>query len=290
MLTALISILSRIPLRVQYFLSDYLIYPLICYVVRYRRKMVEKNLRLAFPDKSAAERKQLMHAFYRQFCDTIVEIIYGYRCSDEELIKRVSFEHADMVDRYAREKGGCIVMMAHMGNWEWMASLQCRLTPGVKEVNVYRRLKSESMDRLMLAIRGKRSGDCVEKQRILREMVRYRAEKQPIVVGLVSDQKPRPEVTRTWVEFLHQETGFLDGGEMLGKKFGYPVVCHIVRRPARGIYETEFQLLSEDPKNTADGEITAAYAKALEQNIIEQPELWLWTHHRFKWKRNALNN
>ena len=47
------------------------------YVVRYRRKLVEKNLRLSFPEKSEAERKQIARDFYHQFCDTIVETIYG---------------------------------------------------------------------------------------------------------------------------------------------------------------------------------------------------------------------
>ena len=159
------------------------------------------------------------------------------------------------------------------------------VSEGVTELNVYRRLKNAGMDRLMLAIRGKRGGACVEKQRILREMVRYRAEKKPVTVGLLSDQKPRPEVTRTWVEFLHQETGFLDGGEVLAKKFGYPVFYLYITRTARGYYHVDMRTLAAQPKDTAEGEITKAYAKVLEENIHEQPELWLWTHNRFRWKR-----
>ena len=117
-------------------------------------------------------------------------------------------------------------------------------------------------------------------------MVRFRAEKKPIVLGLIADQKPRPEVTRTWVEFLHQETGFLDGGEMLAKKFNYPVFCLYVERPERGHYKARFNLISMDPKNTEDGFITTAYARNLEANILAAPHLWLWTHNRWKWKRN----
>ena len=135
------------------------------------------------------------------------------------------------------------------------------------------------------AIAAKRGGACVEKQRILREMVRYRAEKQPVTIGLLSDQKPRPEVTRTWVTFLHQETGFLDGGEVLGKKFGYPVFYLYVTRTQRGYYHVEMKTVSANPKETAEGEITTAYARVLEQNINEQPFLWLWTHDRWKWQR-----
>lgn len=257
------------------------------HVVRYRRKMTDRNLALAFPEKSEAERRQLAKAFYHQFCDTIVESIYGYRCSNEEMRRRVVFEHMDEVNRLIDAAGGGILMLAHFGNWEWMASIQQWVSEGVTELNVYRRLKNAGMDKLMLALRGKRGGACVEKQRILREMVRYRAEKKPVTVGLLSDQKPRPEVTRTWVEFLHQETGFLDGGEVLAKKFGYPVFYLYITRTARGYYHVDMRTLAAQPKDTAEGEITKAYAKVLEENIHEQPELWLWTHNRFRWKRSV---
>ena len=258
------------------------------HVVRYRRKLTAKNLAFAFPEKSEKERQEIARDFYYQFCNTIVESIYGYMCSDEEMRERVVFENMEEVNRLVDAAGGGIFMLAHFGNWEWQASVQQWVSPGVTELNVYRRLKNKGMDKLMLAIRAKRGGECVEKQRILREMVRYRAEKKPVTIGLLSDQKPRPEVTRTWVEFLHQETGFLDGGEVLGKKFGYPVFYAYITRTERGYYRTDMRLLSAKPQETAEGEITKAYAKALEQNIQEQPELWLWTHNRFKYRKNEV--
>lgn len=116
-------------------------------------------------------------------------------------------------------------------------------------------------------------------------MVKYRAEKKPVTVGLISDQKPRPEVTRIWVDFLHQETGFLDGGEMLSKKFGFPVFFAYTTRTKRGYYHVDVQVISAAPQQTEEGEITKAYAKKLEENILAQPHLWLWTHNRFKWKK-----
>lgn len=289
MLKGLVSILSRLPLRVHHAFADWLIYPLMMYVVRYRRRLVAKNLHLSFPDKTEAERKQIARDFYHQFCYTIVETVYGYRMTDEEMKERVVFEGMDEVNQLVDAAGGGLFMLAHFGNWEWMASVQQWVSPGVTELNVYRRLKSEAMDKLMLDIRSKRGGACVEKQRILRELVRYRAEKKPVTVGLLSDQKPRPEVTRTWTTFLHQETGFLDGAEVLGKKFGYPVFYLYITREERGRYHVQMQTIAADPKNTAEGEITETYARLLEQNIQEQPHLWLWTHNRWKWKKNVRN-
>lgn len=282
----MIYLLSKLPLRVHYWFADWLLYPFMYHVARYRRKVVAKNLRLSFPDKTEKERKQIAKDFYHQFCNTIVETIYGFRCSEQEMRQRVVFDNMDEVNRHVDAARGGIFMLAHFGNWEWMASIQQWVSPNVTEMNIYRRLKNRRMDKLMLSIRAKRGGICVEKQRVLREMVRYRANKKPVTVGLLSDQKPRPEVTRTWVTFLNQETGFLDGGEVLAKKFGFPVFYLYITRETRGYYRAQMVPLSTEPKNTQEGEITTAYARILEQNIQEQPYMWLWTHNRFKWKRN----
>ncbi len=287
MLKALISILSRLPLGVHYWFADWVIYPLMYHVVRYRRKIVSTNIGYAFPEKSDQERHQIAREFYHQLSDTIVENIYGYRCSDEEMRERVVFAPMDEVNRLIDAAGGGIFMLAHMGNWEWLASVQQWVSPGVKELNVYRKQKNAAIDALMLDIRSRRGGECVEKQRILREMVRYRANHQPVTIGLISDQKPRPEVTRRWVEFLNKETGFLDGGEMLAKKFGYPVFYAYITHPKRGYYRCDFSVLSARPEQTQEGEITTAYARALEANIKAEPALWLWTHNRFRWKRRG---
>lgn len=285
MLRCLVALLSRLPLRVHYAFADGLLFPLMYYVVRYRRAMVARNINTAFPEKTNEERQAIAKAFYHQFCDTIVETIYGYCCSEQEMRQRVVFTHFEEVNRLIDAAGGGIFMLAHFGNWEWMASIQQWVTPGVKELNVYRRLKNKSMDALMLAIRGKRGGECVEKQRILREMVRYRAEHQPVTIGLLSDQAARPEVTRTYTTFMNQKTGWLDGGEVLGRKFGYPVFYLFITRRERGLYEVEMRTLAAEPKKTEEGEITKAYAAMLQENILRQPEMWLWSHNRWKYNQ-----
>lgn len=279
------ALLSRLPLGVHYWLADWILFPLLYYVARYRRKTVDKNLRNAFPEKSEQERRQIARAFYHNFCDVMVETVYGYHCPADEMKQRVEIIGMDEANKLIDAAGGGIFMLAHMGNWEWQASVQQWLSPGVTELNVYRQLKNQRFDALMLAIRARRGGECVEKKQLLRTMVQYRAQQRPFTVGLICDQKPRPEVTRTWLTFLNQETGFLDGGEVLAKKFNIPVFYGHMARVSRGQYRSEVRLLSAAPLDTKEGEITTAFAKALEQNIGEQPHLWLWSHNRWKWKR-----
>ena len=87
----LIRTLSLLPLPILYGLADYFIYPILRYIVRYRLKLVQKNIRLSFPQKTPTEHKQIIQEFYHHFASILVEIIYGYRASDEEMRQRVVF-------------------------------------------------------------------------------------------------------------------------------------------------------------------------------------------------------
>lgn len=281
------TLLSRLPVAVHYWISDWLLFPLVYHVARYRRKIVAKNLRNSFPEKSEAERQQIARAFYHQFCDLIVEIIYCYGRSNEEMTQRMEIRNLDEAQRYIHTSGGVISMFTHMGNWEWLAAVGDLVDPDVTVAKVYRKLKNKRVDDLMMSLRTKWKGIYVEKQRVLREMVRLKNEKKPVLWGLNSDQKPRPEVTRTWLTFLNQETGFVDGGEVLAAKFNYPVFYGKVLRVKRGYYTVELKLLAANPQELPLGEITRRYAQELEANIKEQPYLWLWSHNRWKWKRPA---
>ena len=286
----LIRILSRLPLPLLYFVADALVYPLMYHVVRYRRAVVAKNLRMSFPDKSAKQRRDLERQFYRRFASTIMEIIYGYRISDEEMRERFVFENVEMVEELAHKNKGVFFMLGHLGNWEWIADIGKRYTDtSIKEYNVYRQQKSPSADQAMLALRLKRGGGgCIEKKQLLRQLVAMRHADHPITIGLISDQKPSPRNAHVWTTFLNQETAFLDGGEVLARKFGYAVTYVHVESPKRGYYRARFEVITDNPAATNPTEITLAYARLLEQNILESPELWLWTHNRWKWSR--MNN
>lgn len=274
-----LSILGMLPLRVHHFMADTLVYPLIYYIARYRRALVDKNLRNAFPDLSPQQRKVLRKKFYHRFADLIVESIYGYTISDQEIRRRVVFEGDDALAQASLQYGGAIAMLAHLGTWEWVADFGRRhAIEGVLECNVYRRLKNNFFNQLMLDIRKMRGGECVEKDVLLRRMIQLRNNKVAAMYGMLADQKPSPRNAHFWTTFLHQETSFLNGGEVLSKKFGYPCFYAYITSPNRGYYHVRIMpMLGEN--------ITEEYARLLEQNIVEQPELWLWTHNRWKYSR-----
>lgn len=287
---ALISIFSFLPLKVLYFLGDVFTYPLLYYVLRYRRKVVSKNLRLSFPDKSDAERKAIAKRFYHHFADLIAEVIWSYRATEAEMLEHFTSVNVDKVEAWAQRKGGVIFMLGHLGNWEWTAEVQHRFTnPEMQHYNVYRRLKNASADKAMNAVREKRSGvgSNIEKNSLLRELVRLKKDQAKFTLGLIADQKPSPKNAHYWTTFLNQDTSFLDGGEVLAKKFDYVVTYVYVTSPKRGYYTARVDLITDDAPHTAPNEITEQFARRLEDNIRQQPELWLWSHNRWKWSRQS---
>ena len=282
----LIRTFSLLPLPLLYGLADYLIYPILRYIVRYRIQLVRKNIRLSFPEKSPTEQEQIIQAFYHHFSSVLVEIIYGYRASDEEMRQRVVFENMEMLEDLAHRKHGVIAYLGHVCNWEWIADVGKQFDdPTIVEHNVYRRLKNPRANRAMLLLRGKRGGECVEKNQLLRKLVQLRHVQYPYVVGLIADQKPSPRNAHVWTTFLHQDTAFLDGGETLARKFDLGVVYAHIYSPKRGYYRIHFELITDNPNSMPQDSITLTYARLLEDNICQQPHAWLWTHNRWKWKR-----
>ena len=86
--------------------------------------------------------------------------------------------------------------------------------------------------------------------------------------------------------FLKQTTPIYMGTEKMARKFDMSVVYLNIHKLARGKYHIEFELITDRANTLKPFELTEIHTKMLESNIIKQPEIWLWTHRR--WKRSHL--
>ncbi|MFZ4456385.1 MAG: lysophospholipid acyltransferase family protein [Bacteroidales bacterium] len=274
---------ALLPLRVLYLISD-LLYPLVYHVVGYRKKVVRRNLVNSFPEKSEEEILSIEKKFYRHFCDFMVESLKQAHISKEEIMMRTELKNPEFLDKW-KENGRSIIMMTgHYANWEWFATLNYRIAP-LRLAGIYRQLKNEEMERFFLNIRKSYGAIPIEKEKTLRELIKLRKEKVQIMVAFVSDQTPSVQNIHYWSNFLNQDTAMFSGAERIAKMVDYDVVYMDVERVARGKYVAELKLITENPKDTAEFEITEKYTRMMEETIVREPQYWLWTHKRWKHKR-----
>ena len=285
MMQQLLTLLSRLPLRILYPLADGLAF-LANRVFRYRRQVVMDNLRKSFPDKSEAERKQIRNDFYHNLADVIVETLKAITISADELSKRVTFHNLDQIQAQYEQRQSIVLLAAHQCNWEWLLLAGCLQLPYPVDA-VYLPLNDPKMDALMHRTRARFGGMPIDKNRILRELLQRR--EQVRATALVADQNPHKRAPCYFTEFLHQETAFFKGIEQLPKAVQYPVFFVAIRRRQRGYYDVNFIPIGYPPYEKSEAlRILPVYAHETEKLIQAQPANWLWSHKR--WKKNRVIN
>lgn len=278
-------LLASLPFRALYVLSDGLCF-ILHYVVRYRRRMVRTNLSRSFPEKSEQELRKIEREFYHYLCDYFVEEVKTMRISFEELKRRMTYDNADLYLEMIEKHGGIIVLMPHYANFEWCIGMGAIMHEGDLPVQVYKPLHNKYMDELFKHIRSRFGGVNIPKHSTARDIIRLRRQGHRMAVGLITDQSPLSIDSHHWTTFLNQETVFMNGGERLARMMDFPVFYSELERTGRGHCRVEFDLITEFPKETADGEITECFVRRLEQTIRRNPPYWFWSHHRWKHKRS----
>ncbi|MBT4412627.1 MAG: lipid A biosynthesis acyltransferase, partial [Polaribacter sp.] len=117
-----IWLFSRLPMRILYIKSDIFFF-LIYYVFRYRKNVVLENLRLAFPEKSEAERKKISRNFFKHFTDLFMESVKAFSISEKEILKRYTYKNPELVNDFTKQGKSIALVAAHQANWEWSISL-----------------------------------------------------------------------------------------------------------------------------------------------------------------------
>lgn len=287
LLYAWVKMHALLPMRALYVLSD-IMYFWIYRVLRYRIRVVRRNMENAFPGKSPAELRRVECDFYHHFSDYIVETLKLMHISEKELQARAYVTNPEFIDRLM-EQGHTtfVVYMGHYGNWEWFSGSTTRFAD-LKMFQIYRPLANKAADRLFLTLRTRFGSCCMAKNETVRDMVRLKQNRTRALAIFLADQTPSRANIHYWSEFLSQDTPVYTGPERLARKLNFPVVYMDVVKKRRGYYEGTFRMLSEQPKELPEFALTEKYIRLMEQTILRNPAYWLWTHKRWKHKRETV--
>ncbi len=273
--------ISRLPFFVLYGLSN-LLYVLIYRVFGYRKTMVRKNLANSFPNKTKEELREIEKAFYTHFCDILVEGIKNFTISETVAIKRMKVENPEVFEPYFKKGKSVILVGGHYNNWELFALA----IPGqIKHIPMalYSPLKNEFWNEKISSSRSKYGLYMLRINAILEKIRKQKEEQFAIIFG--NDQSPTRAQLAHFTTFLNQETAVAYGAERMAREFNIPIFAGSIFKVSRGHYKVIFSLVSEDHDNFKQGEITAAFTKYLEKDILSAPQYWLWSHNRWKHKK-----
>lgn len=285
LLGAILGGMARLPFRALYALSD-VIFFLMYYVVRYRRRVVLDNIVASFPDMPASECRATARQFYRNFADYFVETVKLAHISDEEMMRRMEFENVATADRILRSGRSIVLYFAHCFNWEWAPSitLWSDLKPGRDAVfsQVYRPLVNKWFDSYFLKLRGRFHSESYPKRTVLRDLIKERRAGMPGICGFMSDQKPSHGDVAHVVNLLNHPTAMITGTEQVARKLDSAVMYMDMYKLRRGHYRIVMRLITETPSQLPEMAITERYASLLQQTIRRNPSIWLWSHKRWK--------
>ncbi|ASZ10570.1 lysophospholipid acyltransferase family protein [Chitinophaga pendula] len=276
---------SILPLWLLYGISDGL-FVLIYHIIRYRREVVNNNLQQAFPDKSPKEIDALAKKYYRNLTDMMVETIKLLTMSKKQLQRRFICDLSVLHQLYAQGKS-CQLHLGHNFNWEW-ANLFCMQGVAFPFLVVYMPITNKAVDRMFRHFREK-FGTTLIPANDMREAMNPWMQKQ-YLIALVADQNPGNPRRCYWFPFLNKMTPFYKGPEMAARRHNIPVVFADIRKTKRGYYKAELKLAFEEPLREPEGKITEAFVQFLEKNIHEQPEVWVWSHRRWKHQYNPVSH
>lgn len=284
---SLIWLLTLLPLSVLYVFSD-LVFLLLYYVVRYRRRVVFRNLKRSFPEKPAREIGKIARKFYRHLTDSFIELVYPLNMGEKEHRRRFQFRNPGLLEDLYSQKRNILLLMSHYGNWEWL-SLLPRITDYTC-LAIYKPLQNKRFDKMVLDLRSKYGVVAVPMESTLRSLIRYEQAKVPVVLYSLADQRPQWINIRYWARFMNQDSPVMAGTEKLSRRFNMAVVFMKVIKMRRSCYEIELVPVSMEPVKEAEFAMTRRYFDMVEDQIREEPAFYLWSHNRWKYHRQPERN
>lgn len=257
-----------------------MLYFIIRYLLRYRRKTVRQNLRIAFPEAGPDKIAAIERDFYHHFADLIHESLLMNIASEKRMKRMIKFENTGLVEQIMHEQGNVICVFGHQCNWDLVATAPLWF-PDIEINALYKELHNKTIDRLFNKIRCRFGIRLIEHHQAARTIMlasRNKTEK-PQFYAFNTDQSPHSPWGCDWVSFFNVHTPAIGGWATIATKLDMPVIYLHIRKTAHMQYSIEIeQIMERDHQAMLD-----RYYQLLEADIRQQPGEYLWSHRRWKY-------
>lgn len=271
--------LSLLPLPVLYFIT-WPFYFIMAYVIKYREKVIVRNLKNSFPEKSPKEIRSIKFKFYRHLFDYFIESLKLFSMSKTEGLRRISITNPEVLDPFYEEGRHVAMMMGHYNNWEFVGFFNHTLKH--RFVAIFANIRNQFINEVVKASRIHGDSIMIDKNDMKTFVRNYK--ERPFIMFFGSDQSPNMNSKLHYSTFLNQKSAFATGAERYAKILNMAVVFTHLKKVKRGHYEATFEVIAANPKETEAGYIMERYVRILEDQINQAPQFWLWSHKRWKHK------
>jgi Kdo2-lipid IVA lauroyltransferase/acyltransferase len=270
---------SLLPFRVLYFFAD-IACGFVFYIFKYRRDVVQHNLLIAFPEKTAAERKVIEKKFYHNLVDTLIESLKFITISKKQIQQRSTGQY-ELINSLIEKGRNVHIMAGHQFNWEF-ANLLYSMNLKVPFAGIYMEIANKSLNRIFFNFRKQFGTILISAQEFKNK--RFEVFEHQYSLALAADQNPGHPGNAYWMNFFGKPAPFTTGPAKGAVKNNTAVVIVGFKKVKRGHYAFTTTMLAEEGSLYSPEQLTVIYKNALEKIIREDPSNYLWSHRRWKWE------
>lgn len=258
-----------------------MIYILLKYILRYRRNIIEKNLRLSFPEADKHQLNKIKDKYYRHLGNIIVESFLLTIIPRTMIKKYFVYENIELLEKITSSGQNISTISGHFANWEWLSSTPL-WSDNANFASLYKPIENPLINKISLKVRSRFGLICIDKNNALRKIIDLGKKSKPYVIAFIADQCPSRQNIHYWLKFLNQTTPVFSGWATMSRKLNNAIVYINITQTGKHKYRVRFELLTATPQQYTDKELCSMYMNRLEKDIQQAPELWLWSHNRWK--------
>lgn len=275
-----LKLLSKIPGRILYFVSDCVAKLLAKHNMFGFQSVAKANLSAAFPRCGDVALNSIEYRYYISCGEFIVQFIKSFASSGSSPAS-VKFRNVEVLKEAYKSHRAIVCYSGHFLNYEVLTRLP-EMYPGISMYCLYNASRVKEVDDYIKDNRSKYGAILISNKYQIRKLYEiYDREKDDanvFLIGSLSDRVPMGEC-HCWARLFNKKVPVFNGTERIGKSLDASYFYVKIDRVSRGQYEVEFA-----PMSMLDSEsVTDCYFRFLEQDITAQPEKWLlWGSNRLE--------
>jgi KDO2-lipid IV(A) lauroyltransferase len=249
-------------------------------VDRVHRRIALANLEVAFPQRTADERKAIAQMMFRHFGRLLLELLKFAAMPGARQLALVEWQGEERVTLALAQGKGVLFCTGHFGFWEQQALVHA-LRFGPMAV-MARPLDNPRLHSLLEDIRTSNGNAVLYRHGAVRKALRLLAEGKS--VGILIDQHmTSPDAI--YVDFFGRPAATTSTLAALALRTGAPVIPLFAFPLANGRYRMIYEHPVAPPSHDSPDavrEFTQRCTDVLEMHVRRHPELWLWMHRRWR--------